>query len=182
MRIEGLYSDGGVVGVNPSSIGGTWAFVSVGQIQGGPPHSKLKECSGLLLPGDLNPPTITNNFTELYALVMALEQVKLSLSLSPDISWSGKFYTDSWVTLCRVTRTKSKWKGIPDWLRERVHSLQKHFDWKWEGVLLDGHPTPSQLASGLGKRGNPCSAWNAYCDDLCNRQKRHFPLQETLGR
>ena len=41
-------------------------------------------------------------------------------------------------------------------------------------VLLDGHPTAEQLASGIGKRGHPVSIHNEYCDWLCNEVKTAY--------
>ena len=40
----------------------------------------------------------------------------------------------------------------------------------WDAIsclLLDGHPTRSQLEAGKGKRGGPVSEHNVWCDKAC---------------
>jgi hypothetical protein len=43
-----------------------------------------------------------------------------------------------------------------------------------EPILLDGHPTQAQLKAGVGKRGNPVSRFNAWCDLECQRMAARF--------
>src|SRR5574338_1198510 len=99
--MNGLYVDGGVIGKNPSTQGGTWAarlmrdaFV-VCEIKGvvTPKEAKLKE--------------ITNNLTEMLALIRGLQLLPTA--------WTGTIFSDSMVTLGRVFEGW-KWNGIPPWM------------------------------------------------------------------
>lgn len=47
-------------------------------------------------------------------------------------------------------------------------------------VQLDGHPTKANLRAGVGKRGNPVSRHNAWCDRECARVGQRFLLE--IGR
>lgn len=165
-RIIAVYADGGVIGANPSPIGGTWAYCWV-DTEG----RRLYERSGVVVPVEracaepampfpacaVGLPSVTNNLSEFVALARCLRSL-------PD-GWSGDVYSDSQITLGRFFRG---WRceAIPDgWAEQipriiaRLGSLRPH--------LLDGHPTKAQLASGVGKRGNPCSEHNVWCDEEC---------------
>lgn len=151
-----LYADGGVIGPNPSAIGGTWAFCQVANGQRG-------QCaSGIIRPVEAGVPAITNNLTELYAILQARESLPRS--------WSGVIHSDSWVSLQRVFLA-AKLANVPHWLVERLQRMQ-HDGWfrDCSYVLLDGHPTQVQLVAGLGKRGHPVSVHNVWCDAECNRR------------
>ena len=66
--IVGLYTDGGVIGQNPSLIGGTWAWCLVdasGEMR--------RHAVGWLTPAELDAEAVTNNHTELLALVLGLD-------------------------------------------------------------------------------------------------------------
>lgn len=154
-----LYADGGVINVNPSPIGGTWAFCLV-NIHGG----RIAWDSGVITPDEAEMPTVSNNLTELYALVRGLEAV------SPD--WYGMVYSDSWVSLQRVFLS-AKLKNVPQWLCERLWAIQRTGRLERMGyTLLDGHPTKAQLEAKIGKRGNPCSEHNVWCDTTCQQRAR----------
>lgn len=152
--IIAVYADGGVIGRNPSEIGGTWAWCHVDA------DGEYIQCaSGVIRPAQIGLPAVTNNVTEFAALARALRAL-------PD-GWSGEVYSDSRITLGRFFEG---WKleGIP----ENWHDcVQRHIrrlgELNW--TLLDGHPTQAQLATGIGKRGNPVSRHNAWCDKECNR-------------
>jgi ribonuclease HI len=154
-----LYSDGGCITKNPSSVGGTWAYLQVDCA--GP--TILKEESGLLLAGYLGLPKITNNLTELEAAVRALESV-------PD-GWDGTLFTDSFITLCRISRDKTKFNGIPYPLVNRVDAVRKRLG-KFQVVLLGGHPTKAELEKGLRHDNYPVSRFNVRCDELCQIEAR----------
>ena len=153
--IVGLYTDGGVIGQNPSLIGGTWAWCLVdasGEMR--------RHAVGWLTPAELDAEAVTNNHTELLALVLGLEAL--------DADFAGTVYSDSWVSLQRVFRA-AKLNNVPQWLVERLQILQKsgrlaNLDY----TLLDGHPTRAQLEAGIGKRGHPVSKWNVWCDQQCS--------------
>jgi hypothetical protein len=157
MSIDMAFADGGVAGPNPSEVGGTWAWVHV---SGG---VAVREASGGVRPADVGLPRITNNLTELLACVLCLEAL-------PD-GWDGVLHTDSNVTRCRLVNDDPGMAGIPEPLQARVWDARLRLG-RFRVVLLDGHPTQAQLASGVGKRGNPCSAFNVRCDKLCGEQSR----------
>lgn len=155
-----LYADGGVIGPNPSAIGGTWAWCQVANGQRG-------LCgSGIITPVAAGLPAITNNLTELYAILEARESLPYA--------WSGTIHSDSWVSLQRVFCT-AKLNNVPPWLVERLQRLQR--DGWFRGcswVLLDGHPTRAQLAAGVGKREHPVSIHNVWCDAECTRRAQEI--------
>jgi hypothetical protein len=158
-----IYADGGVIGVNPSAEGGTWAYLHLNP-EGTEPTLRM---SGVCVPELEGMPTISNNYTELYAAVAALEA-------APD-GWEGRLHTDSHVTRCRLVNVRPGMAGIPDELRDRLFAQRARFKLTPDRVvLLDGHPTRAQLESGVGKRGNPVSRWNVACDEACNRAARDY--------
>lgn len=162
-QVEAVYSDGGVKGANPSHRGGTWAFVYVAQ------NVVIHSDSGIVKPYDIGLPTVSNNVTELLALLLALEQL-------PD-DWSGQAFTDSLITLRRFESIGAKMNGVPDFLAERVREQVRRHDYTL--TLLAGHPSKADLLRGhkleaSGEPGYPVSKFNAMCDDLCNRQKDNW--------
>lgn len=153
-----LYADGGVIGANPSPIGGTWAWCLV-DARG----QRVCEYSGTLL-ATPELPFVTNNVTELVALVNGLEALPHG--------WSGTVYSDSWVSLQRVFLA-AKLKNVPGWLVDRLQALQSSRKLaSMSYVLLDGHPTKAQLTAGVGKRGAPVSVHNVWADTECQRRAR----------
>lgn len=161
---QALYTDGGVIQINPSPFGGTWAWclVEAGQ--------RIRHDSGVLLPAP-DCPVITNNVTELYALVAGIE------ALPAD--WAGLIYSDSWVSLQRVF-LGAKLKNVPEWLVERLQVIRQSGRLSQMAyVLLDGHPTQAQLLAGRGKRGGPVSEFNVWCDEECNRVGREVHNSPT---
>ena len=156
---ESLYCDGGVAGANPSTIGGCWAWVLVSV--GG---KKLRSASGFVSPDCFGVPKITNNVTELLAAVQALEAV-------PSY-WDGILYTDSMITLYRLTSANPSFNGVPKKLINRVMILRDGRNWKVKHVA--GHPTLREIQDGVNSRGQPVSKWNRACDLQCRRiAKRH---------
>ena len=153
-EIVALYADGGVIAVNPSPIGGTWAYALVDEA-----GERVRTAAGVLTAESCGHP-VTNNVTELLAIVSGLE------ALPAD--WAGTVYSDSWVSLQRVFLA-AKLNNVPQWLVERLQILQKsgrlaNLDY----TLLDGHPTRAQIEAGIGKRGHPVSKWNVWCDQQCS--------------
>jgi ribonuclease HI len=162
-----VYCDGGVIAVNPSPHGGTWAWLALGEADG-----RWRQESGLVLPWE--PPfgegkavmagPITNNQMELYAAVMALEAVPKG--------WAGILWTDSQVTLARLLGGCS-FAGIHPSLKQRALDLRRGR--KWTVKLVAGHPTRKELAAGTRERnGFPVSRWNVWCDEECQRLAREF--------
>lgn len=156
MKIDELYVDGGVVSVNPSPIGGTWAVVLVES------ETEEYQClSGFVDPVTIGSPFVSNNQTEMLAMLKGMNQLPSD--------FQGTIYSDSQVTIGRVSMGW-KWKNIPQYMHEIYQHHRKrlvHWD-KIKFVLLDGHPTKAQLFDGIGKRGHPVSKWNVMCDKLCN--------------
>lgn len=149
-----IYCDGGVCGKNPSKIGGTWAWCWVNE-----DDCLIGHDSGFVTPGMMKTKSVTNNQTELLAAVTALASVGLFKG------WSGTLYTDSLVTLYRVTDGVS-FNAVPGWLEERARLIREGR--KYRVKLVAGHPTRKELLSGVRLRnGLPVSHWNAFCDKLC---------------
>ena len=156
-----LYCDGGVININPSPVGGTWAFriLSDGEV--------MEEASGIITPEQAKTEMVTNNLTEMLALVRGIQRL-------PN-TWTGTIYSDSQITLGRAFMGW-KWTGIPKWLYEDFGRAVKALR-NWEQiryVLLSGHPTKAQLALGIGKGGRPVSEHNVWCDHECGRRAKGF--------
>lgn len=162
-----LFTDGGVIGINPSPQGGTWAFRLLQDEQ------VVIERFGVITPIESGQPSITNNLTEMLALVMGLRALPLD--------WIGTVYSDSAITLGRAF-DGWKWKGIPSWLTSLYQEARERLLF-WDDiqhVLLAGHPTRAQLAAGIGRNGNPVSIHNVWCDRACHQAAVSInPLQRS---
>jgi len=163
MNVVSAYTDGGIIGKNPSTIGGSWAYVFLNG-----DGRNVGECSGVVTPEDIGLPAITNNLTELFAAVQAMCDL-------PD-GWAGTIFTDSYVTLCRISKKfpRPKFNGIPAELRELC--LSQRYRLGAYGVeLLAGHPTADDLRRGRKKGTNlPVSVWNVHVDKKCGAAGRAF--------
>ena len=109
--------------------------------------------------------SISNNYTELMAAVMALTTM-------PD-GWDGELLTDSNITRCRLVNASPAMNGIPVDFQERLHALKRRLG-KFTVTLLQGHPTEAELAKGVGKSGRPVSPWNVLCDEMCTAEAVRF--------
>lgn len=161
-----IFCDGGVIGANPSPAGGTWAWVLVcgGHV--------VRHCSGIVTPTAADLPTISNNLTELLAAVEALENIR-----SHDRNWAGTIYTDSKVTLLRLTQTFSQaFAGIPRELRDRARAVATGK--RWKAKLVKGHPTAKHLKAGHWD-GVMVSKWNCWCDKECQRLAAEFACKQV---
>lgn len=154
-----LYTDGGVIGRNPSPEGGVFAWCLVEN------DFRVKEHSGLILPGAIGMQAVSNNNTELLALLDGIE------ALPKD--WTGRVNSDSRIALGWVFLGWSPEK-IPQVLRTRLAALHRSgrlagLQWR----LLQGHPTKADLARGIGEKRNlPVSIHNVWCDEACSRLAR----------
>lgn len=153
-----LYSDAGVYEVNPSPVGGAWAFVVVA---GGKVEKVV--CQAVSC-HELGAPTVENNLLELMGAVRALQYAAGMRDVT--------LHTDSLSTKLRVEDpVGTKMKGVPqawvDLLREVRAQVTPTV------VLLAGHPTRRHLAAGYkvkpsGKRF-PVSEFNVMADAACSQ-------------
>ena len=178
IRPPAIYGDGGLIGRNPSRVGGTYAWCRVNgkgeRVHGasGVILSTLEGERRLLRPGDfvLDIP-VTNNISEFLALLLALESL-------PD-NWSGSVYSDSRVTLERLFKSASLANLPLEWIdrgataRRRLGTLVP--------VLLKGHPSQEDLARGYrvvqtdrGPERRRVSPHNHWCDERCSEQARDY--------
>ena len=161
-----LFADGGVVGVNPSPHAGTWGWCHTTGFDG--PYAsaqRVLEDFGYFTPALFGGPAVTNNVSELYAVLLGLEAL-------PD-GWSGTVCSDSSITMGRL-RTWTLPPGVAHALRNVPAALQlqvwrqtQRLDWpRIEWVVLKGHPTREQLKNGRGSHGLPVSSHNVWADTL----------------
>lgn len=159
--MEELYADGGCIGPNPSPLGGTWAWVRTRD------DAPIQAASGVLLPSDLHATQVSNNNSELYALLVAL--------LTLPEGWDGRVNSDSQTALGWVFKG---WKQdkIPPCLRDVLNALITSGKLLFlDSRLLQGHPTKEDLRKGVGaKRGLPVSIHNVACDAMCNEEAAGF--------
>jgi hypothetical protein len=166
-EIVAAFCDGGVIRRNPSELGGTWAWCMVG-----PDNEILQSDSGVIPAGEYGLPEITNNVSELVALLRLLYHLPAG--------WSGPVYSDSQNSLGRVFHGY-KCKFVPQVLIDRIRPATERLG-KIEPILLDGHPTRAQLAAGIGKRGHRCSEWNVWCDKRCGEESINFLAERERKR
>ena len=153
-----LFCDGGVIAKNPSTYGGTWAWTLLDA------HRKrVAYDSGVIIPNDWGRKSISNNFAELYAAIVALEAM-------PN-GWRGILHTDSLVTVYRLERGVEPHKVHRN-LTKRLDALTKNR--KWKVSHIGGHPNKKALADGVDKRGLPVHEANVFCDQECKRQAELF--------
>lgn len=160
-----LYTDGGVIRKNPSTIGGTWAWCLVED------DKVISQDSGHITPKEMRSDVITNNQTELLAVIEALSSL--------DYDEIVEVRSDSQITLGRVFK-KFSFNNIPTWmiLKLRVETARLVNFKKFTYELMDGHPTQEQVERGIGKKGHVTSKWNVWCDEECKRQARKLLLEQ----
>jgi ribonuclease HI len=167
-----LYCDGGVLKVNPSPYGGTWAWCLTNDepkyANDGDSGENITRCaSGFISPEWGVNGFVSNNVSELWAAVSALEVMPFD--------WKGTLCSDSQVTLGRLAR---EWplRGVPDYLAHWLADIRLRLRTDLLGVeflLLQGHPTKADLASGIGARhGYPVSKFNVWCDQACTERAK----------
>lgn len=163
--IGDVFCDGGVIARNPSTIGGTWAFVLLDQ-----EGEKILTASGRITPAEAGMLAITNNYTELLAAVKVLQRL-------PD-GWSGTLHTDSMITLYRLTKKKPGMKNIPADLSKMLWEERKRLRMQFAVTLVKGHPNKDDIFRGYSKNGVMASQWNVLCDKLCKEEARlHLATQ-----
>lgn len=162
-----LYCDGGVISKNPSTIGGTYAC----RIVDSDDETVLVEIKGIVIPSSFGVTAITNNHTEMMAIITGLSYLPLE--------FDGTVFSDSLVTLNRVF---SGWamKNVPpilvDALRQEQSRLKLSKSTKWSH--LAGHPTREQLTRHFGKNGSPISIHQVWCDMACGEMAKLPSIKE----
>jgi ribonuclease HI len=155
--IIALYADGGLIGANPSEVGGVWAWCGVNRN-----GERVIERGGVV-PANGRP--ITNNHTEQIAITLALEAM-------PD-GWSGAVCSDSNVALGRVFKGW-KQKNLPANIAKCSAAAVARLG-EIDVVLLQGHPTKADLERGIGaKRNLPVSIHNVWADKRCREEARKY--------
>lgn len=182
-NMKGLYVDGGLMSSNPSVVGGTYAAILLSKKQ-----KEKRFTSGIILPEWISRETVTNNASEMKAMIAGL-------SLLPD-NWKGIIYTDSKVTRSRVIRrydVDARWE-MRGWMNTPINyfmeflehrkRLRNWYQFTW--VLLAGHPNRKELPKGeshgmsysIGRKPRrtplPVSVWNVWCDLKCNFEKDNY--------
>lgn len=147
-----IYCDGGVIGRNPSIIGGTWSFCWVN-----PEGIRIREESGVVFPVQTGRKTVSNNFTELYAALMAMKSVPRK--------WDGIIYTDSRVTAKRISKGR-KFLNISQDMKQAVLFYRKGL---FTVGMVAGHPSEDDLIQGYksGRKNVAVSVHNVWCDQQC---------------
>jgi hypothetical protein len=87
--------------------------------------------------------------------------------LSLPEGWSGAVCSDSRLALGWVF-WNFKHEQVPPVLYQKAHQARARLG-RLTVIHLDGHPTAAQLLAGVGKRGNPVSEHNSWCDRECSR-------------
>lgn len=154
--IIALYADGGVIGRNPSTIGGTYAYRILDD-----KGCVVEQGCRSISPSSMNMgASVTNNQTEMLAILEGIKHL-------PD-DFDGTIYSDSNVTLGRLFR-KWKWTNIPEWMKDIFkQETRRLINWKKvQGTLVQGHPTKDELEIGMGHKGYPVSEHNVWCDSAC---------------
>ncbi len=153
-----LYTDGGVIGVNPSPYGGTWAWCLVKN------NAIVHSHSGVVTHKNHGLLTTSNNLTELLAAVEGLEYIQSNYRGFVDV------FTDSEVTKFRLEGSKQL-KGIPLSLKKRLRKVRCVVN---SVTLLGGHPTKIELANKVRRDGKPVSQWNVWADKRCRLLAKQF--------
>jgi len=157
-NIDEVYTDGGVIGRNPSKIGGTWAAVF---IRGG---EVLAERSGAILPSDIGMDDVENNITETIAILLALETLP--------IGWNGTLFGDNLNSIRRAEHPEKIKAVVPKFIKDRMIAVRGILEPKF--VLLGGHPTIAEVEAGVRADGKRVSKWNVMADKLCCRAAADF--------
>lgn len=115
--ITHLYVASGLIGSNPSMIGGTYAWRLVFE------HQEPFGAAAVLPMAAIGGP-VTNNQVEMLALLAGLEQVSEA--------FCGEIHSQSMVTLGRAFQGW-KWTNIPTWMHE-AYKLQRARLVHWQRI------------------------------------------------
>jgi ribonuclease HI len=175
-EVTHVYADGGCILANPSSYGGTWAYVHANPAE----DRKVAGLSGIY-PADRFGGPVTNNAMELLAVLKGLEAL-------PD-GWIGTVLTDSQVTITRWTGSKVAFVGIPKaWALRMRAVLARLGGTTW--TQLAGHPTAEELERGYRIKTLPdgstraagvTSKWQVMCDRRCSALSVEYQVRHGLA-
>jgi hypothetical protein len=167
--VDTAYTDGGVIGMNPSQDGGSWAFRYVA---GGVP---TWEQAGVVLLSELPPsmPYVSCNLTEFLAILLAVEGLPGDSPV--------EVCSDS-INAIDAFRYPDRKNWVPAHLWQRRVAEMARLDGRIGFKLLGGHPTKIELAQGFKDRnGLPVSEHNQWCDEAATQaiaDYRHAQLSE----
>ena len=164
-----VFTDGGVIGKNPSREGGVSAYIVVRDEQ---PicHKAVVVSPGIHVSGEV----VTNNDTETLAIIGGLRAAIPYAGAGETINLAS----DSFVAICRTKNGKPgknycermhrKMQVVLDPLAQRRVDIRYH--------LLAGHPDEkgNSLLYGYKNKDGlawPSSHWNDKCDKMCNAAK-----------
>lgn len=167
-EIAHIFTDGGVIGRNPSDTGGVWAWVQVSR-----ENARLGFALGAVTPAEAGLAKVSNNLTELLAAVEAMEALPAG--------WNGTIHTDSHCTLRRLVNDRASMKGIPAWLQDRLKAARGRLG-GFQVRLLGGHPDDAELGRGARADGARVSSHNVYVDTLCAQAKGRFLRERVEAR
>lgn len=166
--VAAVTADGGCRLCNPSPWGGMWAFRYTDAA-----GSVVAQASGVVTVAEAFPlTTVTNNFTETLALLLALEGMPAG--------WSGVARTDSLnaIRVFQNYRDPKKVAAQTVWLPldiiARVRAVRERLG-PFTYELLAGHPDKvkgavARLEAGetvISDRGYPFCIHNHWCDKSC---------------
>jgi len=173
-----VYADAGLLTVNPSDIGGAWAYVFVDKSD-----RVVSEEAAYVLKKTLKVTTVSNVVMEQIAILKAMEALPAG--------WNGTIYSDCEPALTRVisdyqlTHGMKRYPAAENNLPPVVSKRSKNAAAKLgqvEFVLLEGHPSKKALERGIGRKNLPVSKFNVRADELCNRQKILYREGTNLTR
>ena len=173
-KIVAVFTDGGLVGHNPSTKGGTWAWCAVT-----PEGEHVREVSAYLLPKTSTCPgnprvgsdVVTNNDVEFFAAMRALESMA--------VGWSGALATDSRITIERLkkcregqmpTAFRADWFSRAECAFKRLGTVNL--------IHLAGHPTQKDLERGYKENSDGTTTrvnrHQTWCDSRCRELAEQF--------
>lgn len=164
-----VFADGGMVGGNPSDLGGTYAYRVRFRLPKWTEWVLYKSANALVV---ADGGQVTNNITEMIAVLEGVEAA-LEITELPD---RLQIYSDSWLTLQRLFLGAST-TNLPTPVYMRMIGIRhvlKAMGKRVGYALLDGHPTRQHLADGVGKNGGPVHYLQHECDVACREIARQF--------
>jgi len=165
--VVAIYGDGGVLGANPSPVGGVWAFCLVGA-----DGRRLYEAAGHITSDEaksLGLQWTSNNFAEVMALLLAFEAMSGDATL--------RVFSDSRNAISAHQRAgdPDPWKPpyLPQPIWGRMVAARDRLG-PMKFTLLKGHPTKQDLARGQRPDGKPVSEHNVWCDKAATAAGRAY--------